>query len=293
MQASITLQRYLSPFPKGHPNYVGTLDEQLADLQAAKLDHARAFYREFYGASNGEISLVGDFDPDSVRAILAAGLDGWKSPAPYLRIAEPSRTSKPLNVALETPDKANAIFFAGKVMPLNDMSPEYPALVLANYMLGGGFLNSRLATRIRQKDGLSYGVGSQFSASATDTSGEFTAYAIYAPENRDKLEKAFQEEMLRAAKDGFTPEEISKAKEGWSESRKLSRAEDRVLAGRLTDNLFVGRTFAFAAALEAKVNAVTASQLQAVVAKYLDPASMAIVKAGDFAKKGTAPPIKP
>ncbi len=293
MQAIITLQRHLSPFPKGHPNYVGTLDEQLADLQAATLDHAKVFYHEFYGASNGEISAVGDFDPDSVRAILGAGLDAWKSPTPFVRIAQPSRTSQPLNVALETPDKANSMFVAGKVLPLNDMSPDYPSLVLANYLLGGGFLNSRLATRIRQQDGLSYGVGSQFTASATDTAGQFMAYAIYAPENRDKLEKAFQEEMVRAAKDGFTPEEISKAKEGWTESRKLSRASDGSLASSLTANLFLGRSFANAAALEAKVNAVTASQLHAVVAKYLDPATMAVVKAGDFAKKGAPPPLKP
>ena len=293
MQAFIAMQRHLSPFPKGHPEYVGTLDEQLADIKAVTLDEAKAFYRAFYGASNGEIAVVGDFDPDSTRALLAAGLDNWKSPASYRRIATPSRTSKSLNIALETPDKANAMFVAGKVMPMTDMSPEYPALVLANYMLGGGFLNSRLATRIRQKDGLSYGVGSSFSASPIDTSGQFTAYAIYAPENRDKLEKAFQEELVRAAKDGFTDEEIKKAKEGWTESAKLGRANDGALAGRLGQNLFLGRNFANVAALEAKVNAVTAPELQAVVVKYLDPASMAVVKAGDFAKKLPAQPARP
>ena len=57
---------------------------------------------------------------------------------------------------------------------VRDDDPDYPALVLGNYMLGGGFLNSRLATRIRQKDGLSYGVGSQLQASSLDKSGRFT-----------------------------------------------------------------------------------------------------------------------
>jgi zinc protease len=292
-QAFNTLQRHLSPFPVGHPNYTGTIDEHLAALQAVTVEQVRAFHKGFYGGSNGEVAVVGDFDPDSVRAILAAGFDDWKSPVPFIRIPEPSRTSKPLNVSLETPDKANSMFVAGKVMPVNDMSPDYPALVLANYMLGGGFLNSRLATRIRQKDGLSYGVGSQLFATSIDTTAQFTVYAIYAPENRDKLEKAFDEEMLRAAKDGFTPEEISKAKEGWSESRKRQRTNDNALSTRLGENLEYGRTFAFVSALEAQVNAVTAAQLQAVVAKYLDPATMAVIKAGDFAKKGTPQPVKP
>ena len=51
---------------------------------------------------------------------------------------------------------------------------DYPALELGNYMPGGGFLNSRLSTRIRQKEGLSYGVGSQLSVSSLDQAGAFT-----------------------------------------------------------------------------------------------------------------------
>jgi zinc protease len=71
------------------------------------------------------------------------------------------------------------------------------------------------------------------------------------------------------------------------------RADDGTLSGRLTDMLFLGRSFATVAEFEANVAALTPGQLQAVVAKYLDPATMAIVKAGDFAKKGTAQPSKP
>ena len=64
-------------------------------------------------------------------------------------------------------------------------------------MLGGGFLNSRLAVRIRQKEGISYGVGSNFGASALDESGTFNAFAIYAPQNVAKLEMAFKEEIQK------------------------------------------------------------------------------------------------
>ena len=61
-------------------------------------------------------------------------------------------------------------------------------------MLGGGFLNSRLAVRIRQKDGISYGVGSGLEAQSLDSVGTFTANAIYNPENVNRLETAFREE---------------------------------------------------------------------------------------------------
>ena len=82
----------------------------------------------------------------------------------------PTRRSA-LHTSIEAPDKANAFFIAGLNLKLRDDDPDYPALVLGNYMLGGGFLNSRLAVRIRQKEGLWYGVGSQFQASALDQSG--------------------------------------------------------------------------------------------------------------------------
>jgi zinc protease len=92
---------------------------------------------------------------------------------------------------------------------MKDDNPDYPALALGHYMLGGGFLNSRLAARIRQKEGLSYGVGSGITVSAIDHYGRFTATAIYAPQNVDKLEAAFKEEIARMLKDGFTTEEVA------------------------------------------------------------------------------------
>ncbi len=289
MQAVMTLQRHLSPYPKGHPRYVGTLDESLDELRATSLNDLRRFHAEFYGASRGEIGVVGDLDPDAVAQLMEAGLAGWESPVAYARIAEPTRTNAPLDVTLETPDKANAMLVAGRVLPLNDGTDDYPALVLADFILGGGFLNSRLATRIRQQEGLSYGVGSMFQAAPIDTVANWMSYAIYAPENRDKLEAALKEELVRAARDGFTAAEVASAKQGWIESRKQGRANDQVVASRLASNLFLGRTFASDTELEAAVAALSPAELQAVVARYLDPDALAIVKAGDFRPKVTEP----
>jgi zinc protease len=132
-------------------------------------------------------------------------------------------------------------------------------------------------------------VGSSFQASALDSMATWTSYAIYAPENRDKLEAALKEELLRAAKDGFTADEVAKAKQGWIESRKQGRANDAAVASRLGSNIFLGRTFARDTELESAVAALTPAQLQAVVARYLDPEGLAIVKAGDFRPKSAAP----
>jgi Predicted Zn-dependent peptidases len=288
---SIAFSRYVNPWPKGHPRYTPTLDEQVADYTAVTLADARKYYDDFYGASNAELAIVGDFDQAAVAKQVADLFGSWKSAQPFARVRSVYRDRPATTVSIETPDKANAFFLGGMNIPVRDDDPSYPALVLGNYMLGGGFLNSRLATRIRQKEGISYGVGSGLSAAPQDSAGMFQAYAIYAPENAARLEAAFREEMTRAIRDGFTADELNKAREGYLQQRQLQRAQDGSLAAMLANDLFLGRTLSYDTEFERRVAALTPATLNAAMRRYIDPAKITIVKAGDFAKK--APPPQP
>ena len=278
------LGRLFNIYPKGHPNYSATVDEQIEGVKAVTLDEVKKFYKDFYGASNGQMTVVGDFDEKEVTGLAQELFGSWKSPKPFERIKAEYRAIPAANKTIETPDKANAFFLARLNVKMRDDNADYPAMVLGNYMLGGGFLSSRLAVRIRQKDGLSYGVGSGFNASSLDESGSFSANAIYAPENAEKLEAAFKDELAKLMKDGFTAEEIAAAKSGWLQSRQLSRSQDRELSGRLNSYLFLNRTIAWDADLEAKIGALTAEQINAAMRKYITPDGITIIKAGDFAK---------
>jgi len=279
------MQRHLSPYPKGHVKYVMTPEESIAAIKAATLDEVKKFYVDFYGASSGELSVIGDFDDKEITKLSQDLFGTWKNKTPYVRIPDVYRDVAAINETIETPDKANAFFIAGENLKIRDDNPDFPALVLGNYMLGGGFLSSRLAVRIRQKDGLSYGVGSQVQAGSLDESGTLFGYAIYAPQNVKKLEVAFREEIEKVLKDGFTAEEITAAKSGYLQSRQVSRAQDAELSGRLSMYLFVNRTFAWDIDLEKKIAALTGEQINAALRKYVDPAKLSIIKAGDFAKK--------
>jgi len=282
--AITALGQHFNIFPKGHPQYSGSIEENIAGVKAVTLDEVKKFYKDFYGASNGQMTIVEDFDEKEVSDLKQDLFGNWKSPSAFARIKGEYRDIAPLNVNLETPDKANAFFIARLNLKMRDDNPDYPAMILGNYILGGGFLNSRLATRIRPKEGLSYGFGSGFHASSLDETGAFSANAIYAPENVVKLEAAFKDELAKMNSAGFTTEEIAAAKSGWLQSRQLSRAQDRELSSRLNGFLFLNRTIAWDADLEAKVGAVTVEQVNAVMKKYITPEKISIVKAGDFAK---------
>jgi zinc protease len=160
---------------------------------------------------------------------------------------------------------------------------EAAALEVVAHILGGGFINSRLATRIRQKEGLSYGVGAVVRLLNIDTNGRFIAYAISAPENTNKVEQAFIEEMQRAIEDGFTEEELSSAKDSILDSAKVAYSNNQNLARILRDIYRDGRSIDDEKLIEESVRALTLDDINRVMRKYLDPANMTVVSAGDFA----------
>jgi zinc protease len=282
--AFITFSRHMNPYQKGDPRYVATIDERIDNLKAVKPEDAKKFYSDFYGSSNGELSIVGDFDPGEIESLASELFGNWKSPGTYARLASTYQDIPPMNQAIETPDKANAFFVAGLRLNLRDDDPDYPALVLGNYMLGGGFLNSRLAVRIRQKEGLSYQIGSQLSASALDKDGQFLTYAICAPQNASKVETAFKEEIERLLKNGFTADELAAAKSGYLQSQKVNRAQDQFLVRKLGTYRYLNRTLAWDSEFEKKISALTVEQVNAAMRRFLDVSKLSIIKAGDFAK---------
>ncbi|MEO7144527.1 MAG: insulinase family protein, partial [Bryobacteraceae bacterium] len=284
MLAFNRLNRALYPFPAGDVRATPSIDEEIAEVKAARIDDARAFYRDFYGASNGELAVVGDFDPAQAKAAIENLFGDWKSAAKFERVKTGFAKILPFNESIETPDKANSFWIAALRVNVSDNDPDYASLVFANYMLGGGFLNSRLAQRIRVKDGLSYGIGSSFSAKSDEPDGRFMVYAIAAPQNVSKVDADFKEEIARALKDGFTAQEMDADRTGWLQSQQVGRSDDGPLCHLLAGRDYNGRTLAWDAALEQKVKSLTAGQVTEAFRRHIDPSQILIVKAGDFKK---------
>jgi zinc protease len=267
------------------PRYTRTFAEETAAIEALTLEQVKSFYERFYGANHGTAAIVGDFDKAAGETALRNAFADWNNTAPYQRIAEDYQNIAPRAETIQTPDKANAIYLAGFGFAMRDDDPEYPALTIGGYMLGGGFLNSRLATRIRQKEGLSYGVRGGFDASPLDKDASFSASMIYNPQNVAKLGTAFREEIDRAAREGFTREELEAAKTGWLKARQVSRSNDGALAGTLSSYMFWKRDMSWDAQREEAIRNLTPEQVNAAIKKHLDYARMISVKAGDFEKQ--------
>ena len=281
--APLAISRHLSPYPVGDPRHVPTVDERVEQYKAVALNDLKRFHREFFGASDAELSIVGDFDADAVRKLANDLFGDWKSAAEFSDLRRPYQPIAPLNQSFETPDKANATVAAGMRFRLREQDDDYPAMVLANYMIGG-HSTSRLYSRIRTRDGLSYGVGSQLTLPAGETAADFVISAITAPQNGLKVEMAMKEELQRALKDGFPPDEVASSKKGWAEAQQVSRSQDQELAGRLRSHLHANRTMAFDSELQRKIEALSPEQILTALRRHLDLSQLSIVKAGDFKK---------
>ena len=281
-------QQHLSPFPKGDVRYVPSIDEEIDELRSVSLDQVKQFHANFYGASNAEVAIVGDFDPEAVMKIVSTGLGTWKSPKPFTQIKNPAQKIEAVDRVFETPDKTNAFFLAGTRITITDESPDYPALMFANFLLGQG-INSRLFARIRGKEGLSYGISSALALSPADESAMFITNAISAPENAAKVEASFKDEIATLLKNGFSEAEIAAGKVSWQQNQQLNREQNATLAGSLVNNAHYSRTLAWTADLEKKVQALTSPQISAAMRKYIDPAALTVMKGGDFKKAAAKP----
>ena len=195
----------------------------------------------------------------------------------------PFRPPAPTVLSAQTPDKANANLFGRLPMPINDRSDDLPALLVVDRVLGAG-PDSRITDRVREKEGLSYGIQTWVVPSSFEENSTFNLYAIFAPENRERVHKAVAEELARALKDGFTEAEIGHAKTALLQSRRISRAQDASLAGGLVQQAYLGRTWDFAEKIDAGIAAVTVERANAVLRRYVKGDGFAWSYAGDFAK---------
>lgn len=290
--AYVALRHKLAPYKSDDVRYQPTIDESIERTKNVTHAQVQELYRDFLGSQAGQLSIVGDFDPDACLPILQEALAGWKASKPYSRISvsiSPGLTGS--DQTIETPDKANAIFIAGELLPLRDDAPDYPALEIADYIFGHSALSSRLGDRVRQKEGLSYGISSNLNASAFDPRASFLIFAISNPTNIPKVETAVKEELDRFIADGVPTEELDRVRQGYLQAQKVSRNSDAGLAALLSELTYEGRTMKYIADLEEKIGALKPDQVAAAVQKYLHPKDLVIVKAGDF--KAKEPAAKP
>ena len=283
--AMTEVTRKVAPYASDDPRYVAALTEEVDRAQAVTEEQIRDVYSRLLASSVGELTIVGDFDPEQVVPVVDTITTGWTSEIPFERIARESVNNELGEMQkISTPDKANAAYCATMTIPMRDSHPDFPALELGNFILGSGGLSSRLGDRVRQKDGLSYTIQSRLQPNAVDERTTFFIFAISNPDNAGKVHDAILEELARLVKDGITQEELDAAKAGYLQEQQVTRTDDRALMAILEAYAFIGRDMKYVAGVEEKISALTVDDVNSAIRRHIDPKRLYIVSAGDFEK---------
>lgn len=288
-RAGQELMRILGPQDPDHPQYNPDLDTLIDQVSETTPEQLANFHERFYGADEASLVLVGPVDAEDTVGKLNALFGDWNAEAGYERLAATDHEIEPGTIEIPTPDQANAMLIGAHRIPVGSGHEDYPALELGNFMLGGGFLNSRLVERIRNEEGISYGVGSMLDVDDFEDTGTFQVMAMFNPQNRERLKTAMMEELERVVEEGFTEEEIEQAREGWLNAREVSRSNDNELASRLNDLFATDRDVLWEAELEERVRSLDADRVNQAMAEYLRPEALALVIAGDLGVDETEP----
>jgi zinc protease len=241
-------------------------------------------HANLWGSGAAQLAIVGDFDEAQAKGIVEKELGSWKAPRAFERIARPYQDGKAVEDVIATPDKQMAFVMVGHPLEIRNDDPDYPALVMVNQLLGGS-ASSRILNRLRQKEGISYGAFSDVQADALDRRGAFVAGAMSAPQNADKALAALLDELKKFIEGGITDKELAEAKSSYAQSWANRVADDDFVAVELVNGLYVGKTFTYWKDLNAKIQKLTRAEVEAAAKKYLQPAKLAKVRAGDFKEK--------
>jgi zinc protease len=277
------IDRHFAPYPKTDYRYIATPAERVAALKAVTRDQVVRHAAQMRGLSAAEISIVGDFDPVAVKATLQKQFAPLKLAVPYQRIISEHKPIAAKSEKLNTPDKENATFVSRVAFPLKDGAEDYPALLLADFIVGGS-AGARLFTRVREKEGLSYDVFSFLRIPTFGTNATWSFGFIANPQNAAKAEASLRDELQKLIGGALTEEEFNAQRKSFLDQRLVRRGSDATLAAQLTTLTDTGRTYAFVQGLEDRIRALKKSDFDAIMKKYVDMNSLSAFTAGDFSK---------
>ncbi|HEV2480219.1 MAG TPA: insulinase family protein, partial [Puia sp.] len=281
-----TITRKMAPYTAGHPLATETPDDQLADLKKITVDDVKQFYGDFYGSDHGYAAFVGAIDAAAIQRFMEKTLGNFKSRLPYKEVEVRYFDIRGSLDDINIPDKKNAVFAGAINLPLKQGDKDYMALDMANEMLGGGaFLTNRIANRLRESEGMSYGAGSFMSYNYKYPSCSWIAYAIFNPIYKSRLDSAFRDVINKTLQEGFKQDEFKKAVTAWVQQRKIGLGTDQALAGRLAAYMSDGKDLDFYTYNEEQVGALTLDQVNAALRKYISPDKITYLYVGDFSKK--------
>jgi zinc protease len=273
------LRRATHPWPRESLHYIPTLDEEIAQLEALELEHVRRIHRELLGATDLEVTIVGDFPRGEVLRALGAAFAAWEPKVPYERVPMPVRPVRQGSEVIPIVGQTMAVVAQATTLALRDDDPDYAAIRLASWL----FLEKSralLANRLRHEESVSYYVGGGLSADSIDERAALYGFAICSPGNAERARELMAEEFTAWIRGEFDEAELAEAKRSYAGWLDINTADDDFLAEKLLGAMSVDRTLKFDSDLAARMDALSLEDVRETLDRRLGDARFFHVRAG-------------
>ncbi|MBM2805684.1 MAG: putative Peptidase domain protein, involved in ppq synthesis (ppqG) [Deltaproteobacteria bacterium] len=261
--------------PYGRP--VEGAEASVKSLQAQSL---KDFFTRYYRPNRSILSVVGDVSETEITQALNQALRGWT------RGAESTAPSAPSNIGAAQTLRINKdLTQANIILGHNGVArghPDYYAIQVMNYILGGGGFSSRAMDSIRNERGLAYSVYSFFSPEKSHGSFQFVMQT--KNESAQEAIRIARDEIRKIREQPVSEQELNDAKEYLAGSFALRFDTNRKVAGFLTQVEYFGLGLDFPSRYTELVRKVSREDVQRVAKQFLQPDKLITVIVGNHKK---------
>jgi zinc protease len=278
---SIAQRRFAAALYPQSP-YGRPVEGDEASVKAISQASLQEFYQRFYRPNRAIMAVVGDISQDEITQALNQSLRSWTKGEPRGKPLVPSNIGA-AQVIRVNKDLTQANIILGQ-QGVSRENPDYYALQVMNYILGGGGFSSRAMDAIRNERGLAYSVYSYFSAER----GRGTFELVMQTKNETALEaiRLAQTEIRRIREESVTDQELSDAKDYLIGSFPLRLDTNRRVANFLVQVEFYQLGLDYPERYSDLIRKVTREDVERVARQYLHPEKLITVVVGNQKKIG-------
>jgi zinc protease len=267
-------------FPKNHPNYQETVNESIDLVNKITKEDLFAFHREQYGLGSLKIAVAGDLNPEDFNKQMLDSIKGWNiKDSSIPKLIEKAHETKGGSETIQVQDKTSSDLYIGQSIGIDREHKDYYALMLGIYILGGNF-SARLMQTVRDKQGLTYGIGSSISGVSFGADGYWSIWGTFSPDIIKKGIAATKEQIDLWFNKGVTQDELSAKKTTISGSYKVSMDSTGGLAAKILSNAEQGRDLSYLDEYPKIIESISLSEVNSAIKKYVNPNKLYMVSAG-------------
>ncbi|MDA8453758.1 insulinase family protein [Acidovorax sp. GBBC 3334] len=264
-----------------HPYGQRTTPDTLARIEVADL---QAFHARYLQACRARVSIVGAVTRAQAQTLAQTLLSRLPASdatgcAPLPAVPRVQALDKPAEEKIPFASAQAHVLIGQPSFPRKD--PDFLALLVGNHILGGGGFTSRLTEEVREKRGLSYSVYSQFSPGLD--AGPFVVGLQTRPDQAEQAVKVSREVLARFVAEGPTAAELRAAKDNLIGGFALRIDSNRKLLGNVVNIAWNDLPLDYLEHWTDRVEALTAADIRAALARKLQPDRMVTVVVGGSA----------